>query len=651
MLIFLFISCGGGSKTPVDDDSAAVVPDEDEKNCEENDVDDVEDTEQTEDDDSFDEDVTESSLPDEQPENNTVTIFNGAVCTGQTKCYDMEKEIPCPKEGKPFYGQDAQYAKLGKCLPKNYTVKKYDDGETVVDNNTGLEWDRQSFSAKGNHNQIMYDYCGKRKEIGGYWDWRTPAMEELFLIVDGGTFEPAVDTVYFPDTPSKFFFSGEFYHEALGNHSENVYNLGVDFKDGSYSDIQITNYVPEDYNNIRCVRGKVRRRSSCNTYLFSGEGYEIYNDVQNRLVLQGGEYSGKNWEEALSYCENLIYAEISDWRLPNRNEALSLHKNCDDFWTSTTSASNPTFAWKTYSSDVLLIVDAVSKDTRLNVLCAASDPCGDGELWTGKKCASFAELFLKEDGCACQEGYGWNGSLCEKLCDNNLCKDIEHSTGLCLKKSSLGEPLCQCDEGFYWKNGKCNSPCEDNPCEEVEGADGICTVTDSEHYICGCLEGYYNLPGAGSSCVSIKSCGGNGLPCKNSSAKTLWAFPAERFMKWERAKQYCEDLKDFGYTDWRLPTIDELRIFETGCQKVKPDGECKASEKNSCLSAACLENCKCNDLSEEEFLRQYDFIWSSSIRSDNHNLVLGWNSGFIGSFSSVNSANVQGEVWCVRKID
>ena len=638
LLIFLFISCGGGSKTPVDDDSAAVVPDSDPADgVPENDS----------------ETDTENN-DDSAPEEDVITDFRGAVCTGQTKCYDMEKEIPCPKEGESFYGQDAQYAKMGKCLPKNYTVKKYDDGETVVDNNTGLEWDRQSFSAKGNHNQIMYDYCGKRKEIGGYWDWRTPAMEELFLIVDGGTFEPAVDTVYFPDTPSKFFFSGEFYHEALGNHSENVYNLGVDFKDGSYSDIQITNYVPEDYNNIRCVRGKVRRRSSCNTYLFSGEGYEIYNDVQNRLVLQGGEYSGKNWEEALSYCENLTYAGISDWRLPNRNEALSLHKNCDDFWTSTTSASNPTFAWKTYSSDVLLIVDAVSKDTRLNVLCAASDPCGDGELWTGKKCASFAELFLKEDGCACQEGYGWNGSLCEKLCDDNLCKDIEHSTGLCLEKSSLGEPLCQCDEGFYWKNGKCNSPCEDNPCEEVEGSDGICTVTDSEHYICGCLDGYYNLPGAGSSCVSIESCG-NGLfkipPCKNSSAKTLWAFPAERFMKWERAKQYCEDLKYFGYTDWRLPTIDELRIFETGCQKVKPDGECKASEKNSCLSADCLENCKCNDLSEEEFLRQYDFIWSSSVRSDNHNLVLGWNSGFIGSFSSVNSANVQGKVWCVRNIE
>ncbi|CAN2042411.1 exported hypothetical protein [Candidatus Magnetomoraceae bacterium gMMP-15] len=29
--------------------------------------------------------------------------------TGQTKCYDDKKEIPCPKPGQPFYGQDANY--------------------------------------------------------------------------------------------------------------------------------------------------------------------------------------------------------------------------------------------------------------------------------------------------------------------------------------------------------------------------------------------------------------------------------------------------------------------------------------------------------------------------------------------------------------
>ncbi|ETR70758.1 MAG: hypothetical protein OMM_08575, partial [Candidatus Magnetoglobus multicellularis str. Araruama] len=29
--------------------------------------------------------------------------------TGQNKCYDNNREIPCPSKGEDYYGQDAQY--------------------------------------------------------------------------------------------------------------------------------------------------------------------------------------------------------------------------------------------------------------------------------------------------------------------------------------------------------------------------------------------------------------------------------------------------------------------------------------------------------------------------------------------------------------
>ena len=66
--------------------------------------------------------------------------------TGQTKCYDNEYEIPCPKPGEPFYGQDGNY----NINPPSYTKLDEkgndlpDDAETWVmvrDNVTGLIWE------------------------------------------------------------------------------------------------------------------------------------------------------------------------------------------------------------------------------------------------------------------------------------------------------------------------------------------------------------------------------------------------------------------------------------------------------------------------------------------------------------------------------
>ena len=65
------------------------------------------------------------------------------VCTGQTKCYDMEKEIECPAGGGEFFGQDAQYAKLGYCVPQSFSIDdSVNDEPVVVDNNLGLMWQR-----------------------------------------------------------------------------------------------------------------------------------------------------------------------------------------------------------------------------------------------------------------------------------------------------------------------------------------------------------------------------------------------------------------------------------------------------------------------------------------------------------------------------
>ena len=460
LLIFLFISCGGGSKTPVDDDSAAVVPDSDK------DIEDVLDDEERIDEDYEDPENNDEGKSDDHSESKTgpckkepcknvensngecIAIGNidyvcgcekgyawfgkeegclsikikdiyGAVCTGQTKCYDMEKEIPCPKDGEPFYGQDAQYAKAEKCIPRNYTVKQYDDGETVVDNNTGLEWQRGFESDTGPVGAISF--CSSLN-LGGN-NWRIPSPNEQFTIIDARYFNPIVDETYFPDTPPEFFYSS-YYKMVAGFNNRDFYFEGVDFEYGT-----IKHYFETDHPSpfpdgglydefesgyIRCVRSQTEDTSCTMRILTTNlttDEYSIRLDISNNLVITNIAEQGKNWKEALDYCENLTYAGISDWRLPNRNEIRFFSLPATTFWTSTTAAHDPTQAVAlgvdpyytdysySYSENTPLQVSFYSKEGDGDTFCVASNPCGEGKLWTGKKCVTFADLGIDDAGC------------------------------------------------------------------------------------------------------------------------------------------------------------------------------------------------------------------------------------------------------------
>ena len=68
-----------------------------------------------------------------------------------------------------------------------------------------------------------------------------------------------------------------------------------------------------------------------------------------------------NWRAAINYCENeLSLGGHNDWRLPNKNELLSVvdytksnpaiyeefqNKTSNYYWSSTTNANNPSSAW------------------------------------------------------------------------------------------------------------------------------------------------------------------------------------------------------------------------------------------------------------------------------------------------------------------
>ena len=174
---------------------------------------------------------------------NCTSALLGTICTGLTKCYNNEKEIPCPKSSKnEFFGQDAQYAKKNKCKPQSFQIKTVSNQNVVIDKNTGLIW-QQSIPKEKYKWEDAVDYC-KNLTYAGYSDWRLPTPQELLTIVDNSKHDPAINTTYFPNTPSSSFFV-----QSNGpDTSENAWRVHF-----SYGDVYDDRFVGH-YRYVRCVR-------------------------------------------------------------------------------------------------------------------------------------------------------------------------------------------------------------------------------------------------------------------------------------------------------------------------------------------------------------------------------------------------------------
>ncbi|NEX16856.1 MAG: hypothetical protein C1943_09565 [Halochromatium sp.] len=153
----------------------------------------------------------------------------------------------------------------------------------------------------------------------GLTDWRLPSVKELTSITHFGRSNPAIDTSYFPNTQptvywttmpsaSNYFFawSTHYYHGQVGayykfdDYSVRLVHAGqtslpfVDNGDGTITDPN-TGLMWE-----RCVYGRT--------------GIDCFN----------GSASEMTWQEALTNAQNASRAGYNDWRLPNVKELQSL---------------------------------------------------------------------------------------------------------------------------------------------------------------------------------------------------------------------------------------------------------------------------------------------------------------------------------------
>jgi len=303
--------------------------------------------------------------------------------TGQTKCYDDKTEIPCPKPGEPFYGQDGNYninprsfTKLGqngKELPddaSNYLM--------VRDNVTGLIWEvkqeadetpnyknpndadnvyawydpnaeNKGHKNKGNNTHAFIQQMNQNK-FGGLKNWRLPSFNELASLCN---YNKEWLTLYpiFKGPLSAFYWSStsdaRYTGRAWGVH----FNHGYDryrAKDSSYY--------------VRAVRGG--QAGSFDYLVINGDS--TVTDMRTGLMWSVKTNERLNWKNALKYCEELEVSGLTDWRLPTKEELSSIvdytkyypaidrkyFNNLSAFyWSSTSYAYRTGRAWGVHFDD------------------------------------------------------------------------------------------------------------------------------------------------------------------------------------------------------------------------------------------------------------------------------------------------------------
>lgn len=76
--------------------------------------------------------------------------------------------------------------------------------EAVLDTRTNLMWAVKVLPRQTWKKALK---APEKLAVAGFKDWRLPTVEELFLLADRTRFNPAINTDFFPDTPSAWFWT------------------------------------------------------------------------------------------------------------------------------------------------------------------------------------------------------------------------------------------------------------------------------------------------------------------------------------------------------------------------------------------------------------------------------------------------------------
>ena len=327
---------------------------------------------------------------------------------------------------------------------------------------------------------------------------------------------------------------------------------------------------------------------------------------KTNLIWSGKSPENMHWADAVDYCKKLNEGGYSDWQLPTLAALRTLVRTCGSdgysdgkcskfgdivfLWSSSTNGSSESQGVFFYNGET----QSKNVDETFNLRCVRREGPETREV----NCKGLPEQQAEWNTVSqITQTWNWNNVLW-----------LPSQTGSYSEEPSTEECRFKCEEKHFWDgSSQCLNPCNPHPCDEVANSTKVCTALAWNEYICGCASGYHwwgpetgctDKKSLGEICTGQTSCynASSSMTCPTSESDSffgqdayyadlgkctpqsftvqtissqkvvldnntglMWqqTIPTEQDT-WYYAVSYCDGLTYAGYSDWRLPTPQEL---------------------------------------------------------------------------------------------
>ncbi len=295
--------------------------------------------------------------------------------------------------------------------------------------------------------------------------------------------------------------------------------------------------------------------------------FKLVFDPINNLTWQIDEPGKMNYQEASNYCENMSLSGYSDWRLPNLREINAAYYYQVRF---PNVQPAPYWAYTHTDGEVLTSSYAIDfknrdeywakKTSRYHVRCMRGgipkknrrvdikDPNRELIIFNPK-----TNLTWQVDG---TKRARWQEAMnyCETLYlagkdDWRIPKSEELTTGL-----NIESELLNFKTSVFWSSTNCGSQDSLVSVSFINGYE-ICDNSSSYYFVRCIRDGQTHYKKVKKKPITKPKINQAVI---DKSKGLMWQNHSPKWMDWETATQYCENLDLIGFSDWRLPESEEL---------------------------------------------------------------------------------------------